>query len=44
MGDLAATLRLMVPELLAANGYPDVAEVAHELPARKFFVARRNAA
>lgn len=41
---LSSKLRIMVPELLDANGYPDGKEVPYELLARKFFVAQRDAA
>lgn len=41
---LSSKLRIMVPELLDANGYPDSNEVPWELLARKFFVAQRHAA
>ena len=44
MEGLSAKLRVMVPELLDANGYPGGAETSYELLARKFFVAQRNAA
>ncbi len=44
MEELSAKLRILVPELLDANGYPNGAEVPYELLARKFFVAQRNAA
>ncbi len=44
MEELSAKLRIMVPELLDANGYPDGVDVPYELLARKFFVAQRNAA
>jgi len=41
---LSSKLRVMVPELLDANGYPDGNDVPYELLARKFFVAQRTAA
>ncbi len=44
MEALSSKLRIMVPELLDANGYPDGKEVPYELLARKFFVAQRDAA
>lgn len=40
---LSSKLRIMVTELLDANGYPDSNEVPWELLARKFFVAQRHA-
>ena len=42
--ELSTKLRVMVPELLDANGYPDGSEVPYELLARKFFVAQRHVA
>ena len=42
--ELASKLRVMVPELLDANGYPGGSDVPYELMARKFFVAQRSAA
>ena len=41
---LSAKLQIMVPDLLDANGYPDGPDVPFELLARKFAVARREAA
>lgn len=39
---LCAKLEIMVPELLEANGYPNVGDVPFELLARKFSVASRR--
>ena len=35
---LFSKLEIMVPELLAANGYPDKDEISYEVLARKFSV------
>ena len=37
-------LRILIPELLDANGYPDSGEVPFELFSRRFDVALRQAA
>ena len=38
---LSAKLEVLIPELLDANGYPDVRDVPFELLARKISVAHR---
>lgn len=44
MEALSDKLRVMVPELLTANGYPDSAEIPYEVLARKFDITRSAAA
>jgi predicted RNase H-like HicB family nuclease len=41
---LLIKLRSLIPELLEANGYPDVGEVPFEVFSRRFDVAHRQAA
>jgi predicted RNase H-like HicB family nuclease len=38
MESLSAKLEIMIPELLAENGYPDKDEITYEILARKFSV------
>ena len=44
MEELSEKLKIMVPELLTANGYPAAAEIPYEVLARKFDIAHSAAA
>ena len=40
MEALSSKLEIMIPELLAENGYPDINEICYEVLARKFSVTQ----
>ena len=40
MEELYSKLEVMIPELLAENGYPDINKISYEVLARKFSVTQ----